>query len=91
MNLSVASVTQRIRFIGETITGTLNYTCGEAPLHPIGALGAVDLVFFKWVQQLLGLRNHSSTVANGTLLVFLENISAKLCPLGRSDTSAGWP
>ena len=55
---SLAGATQRLRFIRETITGSLNYTCGESPILPVGALGAVDLTFFRWVRRMLGQGRH---------------------------------
>ena len=55
MATSPASITQKMRFATETITGSLNYTCGEVPVFSSSALRAIDLIFFRWVKRLLGL------------------------------------
>ena len=61
---SVASAAQKIRFVRETLTGSINYTCGEAPLLPWAALRLVDLAFFRWVKRLLGMGARAS-IARG--------------------------
>ena len=67
MVTSVASTEQKVRFIRETITGTLNYTCGECPIFPVAALSAIDLAFFRWSKQLLGLGRRGS-IARGVVV-----------------------
>ena len=67
MVASVASTEQKIRFIRETISGTLNYTCGECPIFPVAALSAIDIALFRWTKQLLGLGRRGS-IARGVVV-----------------------
>ena len=44
---SMATASQKLRFVQEAITGFLNYTCGDVPVFPVGGLAMVDLTFFS--------------------------------------------
>ena len=63
---SVLLQQQKVRWITETVTGSLEYSVGEVPLIPIGSLRqVVDAWFLRIAKRVLGL---SKQACNRTLI-----------------------